>query len=110
MQFLDQIKDKNPHKEGSKDYVDFVFQNNFSPEVHPEFFNTYDRLIKDYKAEWEPYIVFGQLNQFIVKKRSGATPEEILKTPEGFHLVNYDNSILLSFLGMNNTLFFPLIQ
>lgn len=84
IQVLFQLKDHNPHKEGSKEYVDFVFQHNFNPEIHPGFFETYDDIVKHYDSNLEPHIVFGQLNKFIVKQRSKKKPEDIIKTPEGF--------------------------
>lgn len=110
IQILEQLKEKNPHPEGSKEYVDFVFKNNFTPENHPGFFQVYDTLVKEYNKDMEPFIVFGQLNKFIVEQRNKQNTEELLKTPEGFSLLNYDNSILLSFMGMHNTLYFPMIQ
>jgi len=110
VQVLYQLKEHNPHKEGTKEYVDFVFQHNFNPEIHPGFFETYDNIVKHYSGDLEPHIVFGQLNKFIVKERASKTPEDMVKTPEGFSLANYDNSILLSFMGMHNTLYFPVIK
>lgn len=58
MKVLVELKPHNPHKEGTKEYVDFILQHNFDPDIHPGFFETYDKIVKHYSNDLEPHVVF----------------------------------------------------
>ena len=94
------INKQNPHPTNSEKHMEFIFKTTFNPQVHPNFFKTYEYTLKELKSDYNYFEITQNLNNALGEfydSKNGL--DKITANAVNFQMFCLNEMILKSFTG-----------